>query len=51
MGIHFFLLFELSGAGRLSENSARSEDGRKLMIKNPFCEVNSGSICREKRIF
>ncbi|WBA84678.1 YjhX family toxin [Endozoicomonas sp. GU-1] len=39
------------GARRLSENSARSEDGSKLRIKISFCEVNSGAICRTKRNF
>ncbi len=38
-------------ARSLSENSARSEDGRKLRIKISFCEVNSGAICRTKRNF
>ena len=36
---------------RLSENSARSEDDRKLRIKIRFCEVNSGAICRTKADF
>ena len=38
-------------ARRLSENSARSEDDRKLRIKIRFCEVNSGAICRTKADF
>ncbi|WP_299730068.1 nucleotidyltransferase domain-containing protein [uncultured Endozoicomonas sp.] len=29
----------------LTENSARSEDGRKLKMKILFCEVNIGAIC------
>ncbi len=39
------------GPRRLTENSARSEDGRKLRIKIRFCEVNSGAICRTKADF
>ena len=34
-------IFHSAGARRLTENSARSEDDRKLRIKIRFCEANS----------
>ena len=42
---------QLQPPRRLSENSARSEDDRKLRIKIRFCEVNSWAICRAKADF
>ena len=35
----------------LTENSARSEDGRKLRMKIRFCEENSELFDEQKRIF
>ena len=35
----------------LTENSARSEDGRKLRMKIWFCEENSELFDEQKRIF
>ena len=42
---------ELTGTRRLTENSARSEDRRKLRIKIRFCEANSELFNEQKRIF
>ena len=36
---------------RLTENSARSEDDRKLRIKIRFCEANSELFNEQKRVF
>ncbi|WP_422412043.1 MULTISPECIES: DUF29 domain-containing protein [unclassified Endozoicomonas] len=38
-------------ARSLTENSARSEDGRKLRMKIRFCEENSELFDEQKRIF